>query len=74
MTIGAKKVEKFAFPDADGYEAGMSLRDYFAGNALCAFEVSVENDMQMGFFYEPWVIAKRCYEIADAMLKAREAQ
>lgn len=46
-------------------EGGMSLRDYFAGQALVgmmagAISVDVERS------------AQRAYEYADAMLKARE--
>ena len=44
---------------------GMTLRDYFAGKA-----------MQVGLYegsevYRPSEFAKWCYEMADAMLKAR---
>lgn len=64
-----------AFPseqgfDTDGmwnqsYDPGMSLRDYFAGQALA------------GNLGNPWAsnsddIAVRCYQIADAMLAARK--
>lgn len=50
---------------------GMSLRDYFAGQALIAF---VKGYMRVadcrGTENE---VADRCYEMADAMLKARQA-
>jgi len=47
-------------------QSGMTLRDYFAGQALA------------GTVIEDWkgyeaTLAYRCYEVADAMLKAREA-
>ena len=48
--------------------SGMSLRDYFAGqalNSLCAV-VSPEDGLCVG------LIVKDCYEIADAMLAERE--
>jgi hypothetical protein len=56
-----------AFPNdariqlGDDYQ-GMTLRDYFAGQALVA---GVEN----GHTYE--IMASRCYEIADAMIAER---
>ncbi len=43
---------------------GMSLRDYFAAKALPALLVG---EVEM----ETWWYAKRAYELADAMLKAR---
>ncbi len=42
---------------------GMSLRDYFAGQALAMFRLGDANF--------PRDYAGRAYEIADAMLKAR---
>lgn len=44
---------------------GMSLRDYFAGQALT--EAFQNGDTEI----HDDVMARRCYEIADAMLKAR---
>ena len=43
---------------------GMSLRDYFAGQALSAsgLERTGEDDV---------LVARRCYQRADAMLKVR---
>ena len=45
---------------------GMSLRDWFAGQALSGVEscTTVESD--------PDACAEYCYKLADAMLKARE--
>ena len=47
---------------------GMTLRDYFAGQALASVNlgIGVTDD-----FYSR--TAKHCYALADAMLKAREA-
>ena len=60
-----------AFPIAipancDGYEDGMTLRDYFAGQALAGItgDPSVE-DMDQN------EIARAAYLYADAMLEAR---
>jgi hypothetical protein len=62
-----------AFPgSADSHEGhqmreyGMSLRDWFAGQALCGF--IVEGNPRG---YERR-IAEQCYEFADAMIGARE--
>lgn len=51
---------------------GMTLRDYFAGQALSGdLEQGVENDMNFGWWHQPSKVAQRAYAIADAMLKAR---
>jgi hypothetical protein len=69
-----------AFPGPDQMETevdiheGMSLRDYFAAKALGA---SMRNlaDQPIGGSPKDWqdFVAKDCYDIADAMLRAREA-
>lgn len=52
-----------AFP-CDEFDHGMTLRDYFAGQAIMGYlSVTAEND---------WFMAQRAYAIADAMLKARK--
>ncbi len=48
-------------------ESGMTLRDYFAGQALVGFLSNAQ-------FYVPDAIGCRAYEAADAMLAEREAQ
>ena len=57
-----------AFPttlfEHGGESNGMTLRDYFAAKAMQAL---IDND---NLFFE---IPTRAYEIADAMMKAREA-
>ena len=59
-----------AFPTGTGvtpYNPGMTLRDYFAAKAIQAILTSpswMEN--------KPSTLAKMSYEIADAMLRARE--
>jgi len=50
-------------PMSSGYSEGMTLRDYFAAKAMLRTSV--------GSSYEQ--LAKTAYEIADAMMKAREA-
>ena len=58
------------FEGVDGWhtEPGMTLRDYFAGQALASVNlgIGVTDD-----FYSR--TAKHCYALADAMLAAREA-
>jgi hypothetical protein len=54
-----------AFPVISGqivYGYGMSLRDYFAGQALAGDNLPAR----------PHERARRCFEIADAMLAERE--
>lgn len=55
------------YADCEGYEHGMTLRDYFAAKAM------------QGFLSVQWidyddidVLSTRAYKWADAMLKARE--
>jgi hypothetical protein len=55
--------EQQAFPDGLLNQDGMTLRDYFAAKAMLRTSV--------GSSYEQ--LAKTAYEIADAMMKAREA-
>lgn len=55
-----------AFPNMTG-QTGMDLRDYFAGQVLCGF-ASVTN-VDWGGKDQ---VAKICYDLADAMMKARE--
>jgi hypothetical protein len=60
-------------PD-DPEKSGMSLRDYFAGQALagllaCEKFQPFRND---GEEIASGLIASNCYEIADAMLAARK--
>ena len=45
----------------------MTLRDYFAGQALMAFGPSLPS-----FHVAPETIATDCYKLADAMLEERK--
>jgi hypothetical protein len=62
-----------AFP-LTGYsphnQYGMSLRDWFAGQALVGMLAS-EGGTDCGF-YAPRAAADRAYQMADAMLEARK--
>jgi hypothetical protein len=55
-----------AFPDNGYYGKGMTLRDWFAGQALAHDYTGDEGT-------EPAKIALWAYQVADAMLAAREA-
>lgn len=51
-------------------EGGLSLRDYFAAQAMYA--LAVQKDCWR-YHSADEVTATRCYEMADAMLKARQS-
>ena len=55
-----------AFPDQ--YRNGMTLRDYFAAKAMQGIMAS--GIYPTGIMFDT---AKEAYEMADAMMKAREA-
>ena len=59
-----------SYVDAEGYtvnpESGMTLRDWFAGQALAGILAESASGSEEG-------IASVAYAMADAMLKAREA-
>lgn len=52
----------------ENYYPGMTLRDYFAGQALVSTNLGIGVAEE---FYSR--TAEHCYALADAMLKAREA-
>ncbi len=55
--------------NADTYaeitQGGMTIRDYFAGQALAGLSLTLNNHA------DPEYIAKLCFSAADAMLKER---
>lgn len=59
-----------AFPLAEG----MSLRDWFAGQAIGLFSLNDDEVSRIRSGVSPLhgVVAKFCYGLADAMLKERE--
>jgi hypothetical protein len=60
----------FPVPDIDGSAVaeGMTLRDYFAAKAM-------QSELVGGVHSDNFdVTAKRAYEMADAMLRAREVK
>jgi hypothetical protein len=61
-----------AFPTKDGgghHHGGMSLRDWFAGQVMAEM-IRLSTDSDGGWNAEN--VAYGCYNLADAMLKARE--
>ena len=53
-------------------QSGMSLRDWFAGKAMEG--AVLDTDLVLVMASNQEIMAIRAYEIADAMLKARERQ
>lgn len=64
-----------SYPEGGGREVdGMSIRDYFAGQALIAVLINQPHaKVDESFEVAHARISDGCYAIADAMLKAREA-
>jgi hypothetical protein len=54
------------------FHAGMTLRDWFAGQALAGELTNYPNAAPQGD--QCHSLATKCYELADAMLKAREVK
>jgi len=53
-------------------ESGMTLRDYFAGQAVGEVISFCANDTRIKGESAPEAFARKAYEIADAMIAARE--
>jgi hypothetical protein len=51
---------------------GMTLRDYFAGQAL-AGQLALASSNPFNKYHQPEDVAPSCYRFADAMLAEREA-
>ena len=66
--------EERAFPvpigQTDERQWGMSLRDWFAGKAM---EAKLLNE-DWNWMHDGEMSASECYDLADAMMKAREAK
>ena len=52
-----------AFPASPDTTHGLTIRDYFAGQAVA--------DLLRGSYFAPDDLARRAYEFADAMLRER---
>lgn len=68
--------EEYAFGQDTGHYYGMTLRDYFATAAMQGMVTKYgkpdDYNWQYGTEDTHDVLAKKCYKIADAMLKQRE--
>ena len=60
---------KYAFPTQNG-SSGMTKRDYFAAQAMVGMLANQSTKIDSNEIIQ--VLAGVCYNIADAMLKARE--
>lgn len=56
----------------DGHSMGMTLRDWFAGQAMQGLWVAYNRDWSNPNDYQINAIAANAYMVADAMLAARE--
>jgi hypothetical protein len=69
------KIDKAAFPSHanEGWSgSGMTLRDYFAGQALAGLCVLGDRSSFRDVDGHEELFARLSYQLADAMLKARE--
>lgn len=74
MTAKLSHEEQLAFPS--DMSDGMTLRDYFAGQALASMDAGTKKIMHASAVEAgedmTASIATACYELADAMLAERE--
>ena len=59
-------------PDFATAQAGMTLRDYFAGQVLIGLTMSMGSAASLGMKLAPDVLAGHCYAVANAMLEERK--
>jgi hypothetical protein len=62
----------FKWNDEFSQYNGMTLRDYFAAHAISTVPPQTSYNMKPKESHEAYV-SRRAYEMADAMLRAREA-
>lgn len=84
MMVDSKKIDDggHAFPvcfeggqnsgEQPYFHEGMSLRDWFAGQALVGQLAFSPPDDPYNKFHEPEDVARMCYQFADAFLAARK--
>lgn len=64
-----KDTSEYAFPsDPEWIDTGMTLRDYFAAQAITSRLLSGQSP---GSLVTPELVAEQMYKIADAMIKER---
>jgi hypothetical protein len=70
MNVKPKEDGGAAFPNGGGHpqHCGMSLRDYFAAHVMERM-ISLSSDQDGGWDVNN--VAHGCYQLADAMLRAR---
>ena len=70
-----KRYQGIQPPTVTEYSKGMTLRDYFAAQALTGAQIwdAVINGKNAQFSANTKKLAEVAYAVADAMLKAREA-
>ncbi|EGT4508913.1 hypothetical protein SM080_000724 [Cronobacter sakazakii] len=73
MNLNQSQINKFKSKQIkmQGIEK-MLLRDYFATKAMCALLSNNSEDAEVRVLNGSKYVATRAYEMADAMLKARE--
>lgn len=74
VTQQREELQEGGYRTVTEQHAGMSLRDYFAAQALPAL-IDVESTADLGAgrcMFDHAVVAREAYELADALLEARE--
>jgi len=69
MVVSMKNPHIFPNDLNSSFRSGMTLRDYFAAKAMQSFLDEVGSGSDQRFYKD---IAIGAYQVADAMLKARE--
>jgi len=69
MVVNMKNPHIFPNDLNSSFRSGMTLRDYFAAKAMQSFLDEVGSGSDQRFYKD---IAIGAYQVADAMLKARE--
>lgn len=64
----------FACASVDGYQSGMSLRDWYIGQSIGAIIIACKNDTREKSETHEQMFARKAAAVADALLTARDAQ
>jgi hypothetical protein len=75
--VSTARAEDGSFGHQDGNYpwqfGGVTMRDYFAGQAVSGCIATCQGDTRLPGESKADLIARRAYELADAMLTARES-